>query len=93
VQRKEDEYNSKLESQLRFPQSCLTPAGREIASYVESINQMAKQSPVKKYTREEDREFQFFMQSETNQDFLLKVQDFKDAYLNYGQHLSEEQYC
>jgi len=51
-----------------------------------------EQSPPK-YSREEDREFQFFLQSEANQDFLSKVSDFKDVNLNYGQHLSEEQYC
>jgi hypothetical protein len=63
--------------------ACLSSAGKEIASYIESLN--LKEAQEGYSSREQnDKEFEYFITQERNQDFLDKVDRLLDGYQNYG---------
>ena len=82
---------------LEYPLSCLC-SDNKIAWYIESIKELEQHKDTmandhfKLNKKETDKEFQLFLDSPDNQQFIETVKDLAFQFQNYGHHLSEEEY-
>ena len=82
---------------LEYPLSCLG-SDNKIAWYIDSIKELERDNDTmvtdhfKLDNEDTDEEFQIFLDSPENQQFIETVKDLAFQFQNYGHHLSEEEY-